>query len=333
MLNNELYGTKIMNPMSVVTMDTIDTGKKPLVIYHANCADGFSAAWCFHNKYGDLVEYHPGVYSEVPPDCTGRLVYLVDFSYKRAVVKAICAIAEQVILIDHHKTAIDDLAPLLDRTECSGDYQANFSWYTDINRSGAMLAWDYLHNSARDIDYNLVSEEKPGSDFYDAPPLLLNHIQDRDLWTFKLPLTREISASVFSYGYTFEAWDKLMSADQVELLKISVAGAAIERKHHKDVSELVKVCQRIMTIGEHDVHASSLPYTLTSDAGHLMASGYKDGTVFAACYWDTTDRRVFSLRSTDNGMDVSAIASQYGGGGHRNAAGFSVPRDHALAIA
>ena len=72
---------------------------------------------------------------------------------------------------------------------------------------------------------------------------------------------------------------------------------------------------------------ASLPYTLTSDAGHLMAQGEP----FAACYWDTPHGRSFSLRSTDEGLDVSAIAGLYDGGGHRNAAGFRVPYGHDLA--
>ena len=65
---------------------------------------------------------------------------------------------------------------------------------------------------------------------------------------------------------------------------------------------------------------ANLPYTLTSDAGHLLANGEP----FAACYWDTPTGRVFSLRSTDDGLDVSEIAKKYGGGGHRNASGFRV---------
>ena len=118
-----------------------------------------------------------------------------------------------------------------------------------------------------------------------------------------------------------------MSANQSELLSMTAAGAAIERKHHKDIAELVKVCRRRMVIGGTEVWVASLPYTLTSDAGHLMAQGEP----FAACYWDTADGRVFSLRSQDDGADVSAIAAQYGGGGHVHASGFKVPRDHELA--
>lgn len=83
-----------------------------------------------------------------------------------------------------------------------------------------------------------------------------------------------------------------------------------------------------MTIAGHDVPVASLPYTLTSDAGHMMAQG----ETFAACYWDTAEGRVFSLRSTiESGTDVSAIAALFGGGGHAQASGFKVPRDHELA--
>lgn len=274
---------------------------RPLVIYHANCADGFAAAWCFWHKYGPAVDFHPGVYGQQPPDVTGRCVYLVDFSYKRTTVLEMLAKASHIVLIDHHKTAIDDLA---------GIASERFSTVIDLDRSGATLAWDFLF---------------PGQ----ARPLLLGHVEDRDLWRFRLPHTREIQADVFSHPYTFETWDKLMAAGQAELLQMTVAGAAIERKHHKDIAELVAVCRRTMTIAGHAVPVASLPYTMSSDAGHLMAQGHP----FAACYWDTADHRVFSLRSTVDGADVSTIAAAFGGGGHPRAAGFRVPRNHALAIA
>lgn len=272
---------------------------KPLVIYHGNCADGFSGAWCFWRKYGNDAEYVAGVYQQEPPDVTGRCVYLVDFSYKRDVVLRMLGSAEHIVLIDHHKTALEDLA---------GIQSEKFSTFTDLERSGATLAWDFLF---------------PG----EPKPLLLGHIEDRDLWRFRLPHTREIQANIFSYEYTFDNWDKLMSANQAELMQMTAAGAAIERKHHKDIAELVSVCKRRLVIAGHDVPVASLPYTLSSDAGHLMAQGEP----FAACYWDTSDGRTFSLRSSDDGLDVSEVAKLYGGGGHKRAAGFKVPRDHDLA--
>lgn len=279
---------------------------KPLVIYHGNCADGFAAAWCFWRKYRDGADYIAGVYQSPPPDVTGRDVYLVDFSYKLPVVEKMLQIARSVTLIDHHKTALDDLRPL--KVEQVGYGQDTFGWFCDLERSGAMLAWDFLN---------------PGV----TAPALLAHVQDRDLWRFELDGTREIQAALFSYPYDFEVWDTLMHYGDVDMQTLISAGAAIERKHHKDIAELVTLCMRRMTIGGVSVPVASLPYTLVSDAAHLMAQGEP----FAACYWDTPDARIFGLRSTDDGADVSEVAKHYGGGGHAHASGFRVPRDHELA--
>lgn len=302
--------------------------KNPIVIYHANCADGFSAAWVFH-KVQPLIEqnfdFHPGVYNEPPPDCSDRIVYLVDFSYKPDVLKEILKVAYAVYILDHHKSAIEAIDNDKELTNLAArsaefDLQPNeclLHLHLDMTQCGATIAWEHWQYV---FQSNGIQR-----------PLLLGHIEDRDLWKFKLPRTREISAAVFSYEYTFENWDKLMAADQVELLGISSAGAAIERKHHKDIKELLDVCKRYLEIGGYLVPAASLPYVYSSDAAHAMAKSHEAGTVFAACYWDTATHRVFSLRSCDNGMDVAAIAEQYGGGGHKHAAGFRVPRSHILA--
>lgn len=304
--------------------------KNPIVIYHKNCADGFGAAWCFwnvQNGWEQIFDFHPGVYSEAPPDVTGRIVYLVDFSYKRAVVEEMLKVAKCIYLIDHHKTALADLADL---------ETTNFVKYTDLERSGARLAWDFIHNTTwegepSEIGIIQIGENTPGNPEYVPPPLLLEHIEDRDLWRFKLSLTREIQASVFSHRYDFRIWDKLMASNRAELISMASEGTAIERKHFKDIEELLLVSQREMEIDGHVVPVANLPYTMSSDAGHIMAAGLKIPT-FAACYMDTIKGRVFSLRSTPEGLDVSEIAKKFGGGGHARAAGFTVPRNHPLAV-
>lgn len=302
---------------------------KTMCIYHGNCADGFGAAWVVRKALGANVEFVPGVYGQEPPDVAGKDVVLVDFSYKYDVLAELAWRAKSIIVLDHHKSAAEDLGRFepfhagIEEDTRRDDGTPLLGWKTahamansqngpsiaccfDMNRSGAMLAWDH---------YFLGQE----------PPQLLRHIEDRDLWLFKLEGTREIQANLFSYPYDFEVWDQLMAADVLTLVS---DGAAIERKHHKDVAELVGVTKRRLLIGGFDVPVASLPYTLTSDAGHLMAQGEP----FAACYWDTPTGRVFSLRSTDEGMDVSEIANQYGGGGHRNASGFRVPFGHVLTL-
>lgn len=308
----------------------------PLCIYHGNCADGFGAAWVVRRFFGDKVDFHPGVYQTAPPKIEpGRIVIFVDFSYKRDVMLRILQEQrpEAVLLLDHHKSAVEDLKAdgcyIIDM----GAYQGAKTWarfnenvmldgmeggpriYTifDMERSGAGLTWDFFFPDQK-------------------RPRLIDHIEDRDIWRFALPGTREIQANIFSYPYDFKVWDRLMESD---LESLAVEGRAIERKHHKDIAELVQVVTRPMQIGGHVVPVANLPYTLTSDAGHLLCSvpdpNGPPGTFveypFAGCYWDTPEGRVFSLRSREGGVDVSEIAKQFGGGGHKNAAGFRVSFD------
>lgn len=281
---------------------------KPICIYHGNCADGFTAAWAVRKALGDAVEFHAGVYQNPPPDVAGRDVFIVDFSYKRDVMLEMAKSARSITILDHHKTAAEDLVglpTLADWHTIGGMPLPGIAALFDMTRSGAGLTWDYF--------------------FAGTPrPALLNHIEDRDLWKFALRNTRAIQAAVFAYPYEFAVWDFLM---QRPLEELAIEGEAIERKHFKDIAELCQVVTRPMNIGGHVVPVANLPYTLTSDAGHLLA---KDKP-FAGCYWDTPQGRVFSLRSTDNGLDVSEIAKQYGGGGHKHASGFRVPYTHELA--
>lgn len=273
-----------------------------LCIYHGNCADGFAGTWVVRRALGAETDFHAGVYQRPPPDVAGRDVVLVDFSYKRAVMEKIVTEARSVLVLDHHKSARDDLTGL-PRAEV----------VFDMARAGSMIAWDY---------YN------PGV----PPPQLLRHIEDRDLWRFALPGARQIQAGVFSYPYTFDLYDAWMAGDEISqsnaIKDLDADGKAIERKHFKDIDELLGVVQRRMLIGGYNVPIANLPYTLVSDAAHKMAQG----EAFAGCYWDGPKGRIFGLRSTDVGVDVSEIAKQYGGGGHRAAAGFSVPFDVAVAF-
>lgn len=267
---------------------------RPLCIYHANCADGFAAAWVVRKYFHGIVDFHPGVYGDTPPDVTGRDVILVDFSYKRPVLEQLVGDAASVTILDHHISAQQDLIGL------DGAITV-----FDIHRCGAMIAWRYYFPNF-------------------AAPRLLLHIQDRDLWRFVLEGSREIAMGLFSHPYDFELWNDFM-AYPAALTALRSDGEAIARKQRKDLAELLPIITRRLTIAGFDVPAANLPYIYASDAGHILATGEP----FAATYFDTPAGRTFSLRSHANGQDVSQIATRYGGGGHRHAAGFCL--DHAAA--
>lgn len=289
--------------------------EKPLCIYHANCADGFTAAWAVWMALGK-VDLHPGVYGHLPPDVTGRDVIMVDFSFPADTIRMMASAARSILILDHHQTAQVDLAyyqkpvgagwaaHLQDilqslATRDSDTVRALF----DMDRSGAQIAWDFFHPQRN-------------------RPLLVDYVGDRDLWRFNLPGSREVNAYIFAHQYDFETWSGLAGALAFDIQVGVRGGQAIEKKHHKDVAELVAALRRRMRIGGHEVWVANLPYTLASDAANLMAKGEP----FAATYCDTPAGRSFSLRSTTDGLDVSAIAKSYGGGGHRNAAGFVAQR-------
>lgn len=292
----------------------------PLCIYHGNCADGFTAAWVVRRALGGNVEFVPGVYGAAPPSVAGRDVILVDFSYKRPVLEDMAGVARSLLILDHHKTAAADLAgfpppaaPPAASLPWADHLQTGVAFYTDscrpavifdMDRSGAQIAWDFFF---------------PGH----ARPVLVDYVGDRDLWRFEMPDSRAVAAAMFSFEYDFSVWDDLDLALRggASRAALVASGEAIERKRQKDVAELVGVTRREMVVGGFRVPVANLPYTMASDAAHLMAAD----APFAACYFDRPDARVFSLRSRAGGADVSEIAALYGGGGHRNAAGFQQP--------
>jgi nanoRNase/pAp phosphatase (c-di-AMP/oligoRNAs hydrolase) len=292
-----------------------------ICIYHGNCQDGFTAAWVVHKALGGRAEFHPGIYQDSPPDVTGKDVIIVDFSYKKPILEEMATKANSIIILDHHKTAEEDLKEYKINL-CGGakfvysDIKGMWEDFEelkkpkiiaefDMDRSGAMMAWHFF-----------FPEE--------YPPTLLYFVQDRDLWKFYYPNTKDVSAFLFSQEYDFQTWYKLVQQLNFGecLDKFVEQGAAINRKQIKDVNELVKILQREMIIGGVKVAVANLPYTYTSDAGELMAINHNSG--IGVCYWDTSKGRVFSLRSIEGGPDVSAIAKKYGGGGHKHAAGFRV---------
>ena len=91
---------------------------KPLVIYHANCTDGFGAAFAAWLKLGDNAEYLPMDYlkntdgvaefhERVKIDCSisERDVYILDFSLPKVVMDWLFAHARRVVWLDHHATS------------------------------------------------------------------------------------------------------------------------------------------------------------------------------------------------------------------------------------
>lgn len=310
----------------------------PLVIYHDNCADGFTSAWIIHKALPDA-EFFGAKHGEPPPDVAGRTVILADFCYPASILKEMSKTAASIIVLDHHKTAMESLFPDGVGLVPENDWIARLgpSILKADNPLGLVLGWSRVMETASGTmlptanTFALFLMDKSGAGlawaFFNPgvpAPWFVEAVQDRDLWKFEVEGSRELNSVLFSYEYTFENWDKVFALPKEDVIR---EGEVIDRKHMKDVRELVEKCTRRINLQGFDVPLINVPYTMSSDAGAILAQGEP----FAVCYFDTAETREFGLRSADDGEDVGAIAGEFGGGGHAHASGFRVSRDHPLA--
>jgi oligoribonuclease NrnB/cAMP/cGMP phosphodiesterase (DHH superfamily) len=278
---------------------------KPLCIYHGGCDDGFAAAWCLRKAFGGDIDFYPGIYQTEPPPHECRDVIFVDFSYKRPVLDAMAKAASSILILDHHKTAQDDLAdidppPLTfdhrDAASIDGAGNNMFALF-DMNRSGAAMAWDWFIGGDR--------------------PDFIEYVQDRDLWRKRLPNGDEFTIALRSYPQQFEIWDRLVDCGVERLIE---EGRSIQRYYRLRVEEL-KNNAYAATLAGHPIFIANAPYFAASEVAGELA---ERACAFGACYFEVEGARYqYSLRSRGD-FDVSAVARQFGGGGHKAAAGFSV---------
>jgi oligoribonuclease NrnB/cAMP/cGMP phosphodiesterase (DHH superfamily) len=264
----------------------------PLVAYHEGCLDGLAGAWAFWSD-PDFVgaEFLPCKYGDEADleRFRDREVFFVDFSFPWSIMEEICNVSIKVYVLDHHKTTIESLKehPRLD------------NWCSTEN-SGCMLAWEWLYGT-------------------EAPPLF-KHIEDRDLWKFEMEDTATIIAAVHSY-----APKDLQQFDHIFKIPIPILiaeGAVLKRKHDISIEYLKKYCRMSYTLGGYTVPVFNVPKEYVSDLCNSVCKE-DSGIPFCAAYHDIEGARIFSLRSIGD-FDVSQIAKMYGGGGHKNAAGFTL---------
>jgi oligoribonuclease NrnB/cAMP/cGMP phosphodiesterase (DHH superfamily) len=282
--------------------------ERPLVIYHANCWDGFCAAWVARKALGDI-EAVPAQYGTEPPDVRGRQVFILDFSYPRDVLTRIVGEAAWTCVLDHHKTAEQGLRKLDEIL--APDLTVVF----DMEKSGGRIAWEYFWDWRFS---KLSADARPFSLGVrrDRAPWLVDYTEDRDLWRHALEGTEEINAALRSHPLDFDLWDQFEEKDPRSTFYYE--GAAIRRRERQIVLDHVRNARRENFDGTWTVPVVNATTLFSEIAGELAK-----GEPFAACYFDRQDgKRQWSLRSAPDGVDVSEIAKAHGGGGHKHAAGF-----------
>lgn len=277
---------------------------KDIVIYHGGCPDGSSAALAaYEAKFGVHAEYIGMGYNDSPPDddhIRGKNVYVLDYSFSREQVEHMSALTNEFVLIDHHKTALDRL-------------EGHPNCILDMEHSGATLSWAYF-NDARPED---------------APEFYL-YIEDRDLWKYDLPNSREISSALNNYNgrHNFLNWiDVADNWDEIkpQLIQEGRTILAYEKEMIKGILSKSEIVTLIPSGRKAMVVNCS---TLFSEVGEKLCYKAKEKNIEPigiTYFWNPREEKwIFSIRGRGE-VDVSKIAETYGGGGHKSAAGFTCP--------
>ena len=275
------------------------------VLYHGSCTDGLGAKYAAWKTFGDEgANYIPVYYGEIPPKelNSSSEVYILDFSYPRRVLVALQGLCASVVVLDHHKTAQADLEGLEGCT-------------FNMAKSGCVLAWEYFH---------------PGV----PVPRLLEHIQDRDLWAWKLNGTKEICKAIPSMLEDMGQWDSVCfggeESTNFTLGYLWRSGIVICALDDLKIKSMLKRVRVVNFCGHKTGIINATEFA--SEIGNAICMDSSLDVELALVYNITKDNTVaVSLRSVGE-FDVSVIAKKFSGGGHKNASGCSLPIETLLQI-
>jgi uncharacterized protein len=269
--------------------------KDIVVVYHADCTDGFGAAYAAWKKFGDTATYIPlKTQVEIDIDFSDKEVYVVDYSFNAEVDARVRTEAKSLVVIDHHQTAKDVVT-------------AHPQNIFDQSHSGAVLAWQYFHPDT-------------------TVPELLLYVEDHDVWKFVLPDNLEFNAALGQYERSFLAWDELVTnlANPEFRASFIETGRTIKDFEESLIKDLLKYKERARFEG-HDIWVLNVSRVYRSILGHKLAklNESEGGIPLSIVYYRSNGAINLSLRS-EGDIDVAAIAQKYGGGGHKHAAGIKV---------
>lgn len=285
------------------------------IIYHGPCSDGTGGLWCACNYKPIKSRYACKAGQNPQGDYSGMNVIFVDICPKIDYLIQLTTIAKNVVILDHHKSSeqmIRDNEELLSSIP-------NLHIEFDMGRSGCQMAWDYFFDNQ-------------------PRPFFIDYMGDRDLWTWKLPFSREINTALWELGY-IDSYDLtkmtgLLENPDEKLKYLESTGKFIEAGNKKEVEIGVSNAIEAQIISGDKIYriwlGGNINPILRSDLGNALCSKpFKDGVMpdFSACwqYDPKSDEWWISFRGVpDRSPDLSVLSSSFGGGGHPMASGITI---------
>ena len=267
------------------------------IIYHASCADGFCCAYLLHKKYpqAEFIPMHYSTFLHYENFSLDEEVILADFSFKRDILETLARKVKHIAIYDHHKTAQKDL---------SSDLPDNVSCIFDMAKAGCEIVWDVLY---------------PGEE----QSKLVQYVADRDLWKFNLTGSKAVSMYIKTISFEFDRWANLDIKMRNDIDDVIYVGRKLIEYQNIQIKSAVRSSYRsqlnVPNMGVYVIPSVNVTNNISEVCGDLARN-----EPFSIGWFVRKDGIYqYSLRSDEAGIDVSEIAKQFGGGGHKHAAGFS----------
>uniref|UniRef100_A0A6M3IGW5 Putative DHH family protein n=1 Tax=viral metagenome TaxID=1070528 RepID=A0A6M3IGW5_9ZZZZ len=215
-------------------------------------------------------------------------LYVVDFSIPDPDTFNQVAEQYEVYWIDHHQTAIEkhpELNNTLPGLRCVGT-------------AACQLTWDYLYGT--------------------EAPWIVRYVADRDVWKWEFGgMTACVHYGLQLHDTAPEnrIWESLFSGEALpDLLREGETVAVFKNQHDKEV---IQAAGYEGFFNGMSAYFCNMPLADSTLFGPLV----DNYPLLIAYYFIGRGWRI-SLYTSRPELDVSEIAKQYGGGGHKQAAGF-----------
>ena len=288
-----------------------------MIIYHKNCVDGFVSAFITAIATGITEDkyLYPNSYGEANPwiaiEEAVNDIYIVDMCFDSNTLKDICEIAypSNVTVIDHHTGNF----PAEDKTR---DIENLITVFADTQPSGAVLCYTHFHKQISPL-YRKVLKK------------IAEYVSDYDTWTHSLAGSKEFHYYLKSIPFRF---DDYMNKCVYEILDNSFESVIKEGKSILQYQEKVLInplVKQVTNIAVHnyDISLINAPLDIASILGHKIATKYnRIGVIYSI----SGSNVYVSVRSNDK--TAKPFAELFNGGGHPNAAGFTLSLNRFVSI-
>lgn len=270
-----------------------------VVAYHANCTDGLAAAAVVlaaldHTHCGKFV---PVQYGQPLPEVItrgGDSILFVDWCPEPEQIAGLQEGWKDWFVIDHHKS----------REWIAEKYPEHAVFAGD--KCGAVLTFEWLH---------------PGKPL----PEMLLYVQDRDLWQWKLPDSRAVSAALAQEDRDVDRFCRLLT--DFNAAQVIAKGEILLASRTRAAQSLASKAFRVGSDYGDGFYAVNATADM-SEVCEEMLKLYPEIQVACAFFQLDPHNVQLSFRSRSHAptwINALGMAQYFGGGGHEHAAGAKMP--------